>query len=158
VTDAPATVRIVPAGDILALDLWDAADAPDRTGTRAIRVEPRRWWLFDPTTDATTPFATRGALAPIGGGLMRADLTGPGWRALLSVSGLFDVDHPDFGPGSVAATVIHHVPVWIVVIADDACEVYCAASYAPALTDLWRDTIGAANVVACQTPTPSRIT
>ena len=136
--EAPVTLAMAPAGDIVALDLWAGA-MPD-LGIRTLRVEPRRWWLFD-AAGHDIDVGDNGALAPIGGGLMRATFTGPGWRALLMVSGVFDAENPKFATGQVAATVIHHVPVWIAPIAADACEVYFATSYNTGLIALWRRSI-----------------
>ena len=132
VTDV--AVAMAPAGDVLALDLWDGE--PAATGARALRVELRRWWLIDAGGSFPDPGGD-GALAAIGGGLVRATLAGAGWRALLMRAGWFDVENPRFGPGDVAATVIHHVPVWIAPLAADACEVYLPASHATALARLW---------------------
>ena len=130
-----ASFHLAPARAVIAIDLWEG-DLPPLPG-RAIRVEPRRWWLLD--GGDSPAIGDRGAAAPIGGGLIRATLTGPDWRALLSVSGFLDTEM--LRAGDVAATVIHHVPVRIVVTADDACEVYFAASYADTLDDLWRHAI-----------------
>ncbi len=139
---------------MVVLDLWSDA-VPDLGIGRAVQVEPRRWWLFDrgpgagpardpgPQTGETGSSGARDAPGPgasltaIGGGLMRATLTGPGWRALLMIAGVFDAEDPGFGPGDCAATVIHHVPVWIMPVATDCAEVYFAASYAAGLVDLW---------------------
>jgi sarcosine oxidase gamma subunit len=137
VIEAPVLLHVAPAGDIIALDLWSGT-VPD-LGVRTLQVEPRRWWLFGGGSAAN--IAARiddtGALAPIGGGLVRATFTGSAWRALLMVSSFFDAENPAFGPGDVAATVIHHVPVWIAPVATDVCEVYFAASYAHDLVGLW---------------------
>lgn len=150
--DDRVTLTIAPAGDVIALDLWGAGDPRDALiGIRHIQAEPRRWWLFDAAGRADAVAARigdAGALTAMGGGLMRATLTGPGWRALLTISGLFDCENPGFGPGAVAATIIHHVPVLIAVTGDLACEVYFAASYAPTLVELWANAIGAENVTA----------
>ena len=143
-------IAVAPAGDVIALDLWSDADATTLIGGVAmLKVEPRRWWLLgaaDRGAELEAAIADHGALAPIGGGLVRATITGPGWRGLLMVAGLFDAEDPGFGPGAVAATVLHHVAVRIAVTGEDRCDVYCAASYAPALIDLWRNAIGADSV------------
>lgn len=128
-------LTVAPAGDLMILDLWDDA-TPDLAGLRAIRVEPRRWWLIDNGAAASERFGD-GALIASGGGFVRATLTGPGWRALLMIAGVFDAEDPAFGPGDCAATLIHHVPVWIAPLAADRAEVYFAASYAAGLIDLW---------------------
>lgn len=133
------TLTIAPAGDIVAVDLWSDT-APDFGAVRAVRVEPRRWWLIDAgetVAAIVAAVADDGAATAIGGGLIRATLAGPGWRALLMVAGVFDAEDPAFGPGAAAATIIHHVPVWIVPVADDCAEVFFAASYARGLVELW---------------------
>ncbi len=127
-------VAFAPAGDVLALDIW-VGDTPPFAGIRALQVEPRRWWLFDAGSRASDP-GDDGALAPIGGGLVRATLTGD-WRDTLMLAGWFDAENPRFGPGDVAATIIHHVPVWITPVADETCDVYFPASYAQTLAHLW---------------------
>jgi len=141
------SVTTAPAGDVIVLDLWGADAPPAEPAIRLLQVEPRRWWLIgagERTADLAARIVDGGAVTPIGGGLVRATLTGPGWRGLLMVSGCFDAEDPTFGIGQVAATTIHHIPVWIAVTGDMACEVYMASSYAPALTDLWADAIGPA--------------
>lgn len=126
-------LQVGPAGDITVVDLWDdtvpAFDAP------AIQVEPRRWWVFGPADPGEA-----GAAAPIGGGMVCVRIAGD-WRALLMVSGIFDFEDPAFGPGDVAATVIHHVPVWVVPAADGSCAIYFRASLAAGLVELWRAAI-----------------
>lgn len=134
-----ATVAFAPARDVAVLDLWDG-DPPPVVG-RMVRVEPRRWWLLDAGDDrdaVAAAVAGRGALTPIGGGLIRATITGPAWRDLLSVSGLFDTGEGGFPIGAHAGTVIHHVPVHIVAVDRAICEAYVATSYAPTLEELWR--------------------
>lgn len=135
-TDALVAVAWTAARDLFVIDLWDGTPP---AGPALLQVEPRRWWVTSSAdADAIAPaIAGHGALMPIGGGLARATLTGPGWRALLMVSGCFDAEAPAFAPGHVAATVIHHVPVWIAPIGDDAANVYCANSYVYTLADLW---------------------
>ena len=138
-------LSIEPAGDVIALDVWEGE--PNLDGLRALKVEPRRWWLIGAAAQAEALAATlgdNGTLAPIGGGLVRATLIGPGWRELLTVSGIFDAEDPGFGPGGVAGTVIHHVAVRIAPISATSCEVYFASSYAPSLIELWQRAIGVA--------------
>ena len=138
-------LSVAPAGDVIALDMWEGE--PNLDGLRALKVEPRRWWLIGAAAQADALAASlgdTGALAPIGGGLVCATLTGPGWRELLTISGIFDVEDPGFGPGDVAGTVIHHVAVRIAPTSDTSCEVYFASSYATGLVDLWQRAIGVA--------------
>jgi heterotetrameric sarcosine oxidase gamma subunit len=139
------TFALAPAGDVLALDLWDGGAPPPAPTLRLLHAEPRRWWVIgagDAAEALAAAVGERGALAPIGGGLVRARLDGPGWRWLLSVSGWLDTADPAFGRGRLVGSVIHHVPVWIDAISDDACEVYLPSSYAATLADLWQRAIG----------------
>ncbi len=131
-----ASFRLAPAREVVAVDTWDG-DLPLLPG-RAIQVEPRRWWLFDSVDpDAIRDaIAGRGAAAAIGGGLVCATITGPAWRDLLSVSGFLDTEM--LREDEAVGTVIHHVPVRVLVTGDRACEVYFAASYAGTLDELWQ--------------------
>lgn len=134
-----ATVAFAPARDVTVLDLWEG-DLP-AIAVGAMQVEPHRWWLIDRSEAAEEierEIAGRGVLVPIGGGLIRATISGPGWRDLLSVSGFFDVHDPGFGAGSAASTVIHHVPVRIRVTGESSCDVFFATSYASTLAELWQ--------------------
>ncbi|WP_229733174.1 sarcosine oxidase subunit gamma family protein [Sphingomonas psychrolutea] len=139
-SDPSVAFSMAAAGDVIALDRWDAAPPDVAAGTRLLQVEPRRWWLIGAcaqTDTLTAQIGDTGALSPIGGGLTRATLTGAGWREVLTISGCFDVEDPRFGVGKIAATTLHHVPVWIAPTGDEMCEVYLANSYAPTLHELW---------------------
>jgi sarcosine oxidase gamma subunit len=151
VTDAPVSVAIEPAGDVVVLDLWDGALPSLDPAIATLSIEPRRWWLIG-AAGISVEIAERGTLTAIGGGLMRATLTGPGWRGLLTISGCFDSESPGFATGKIAATVIHHVPVWIAVTSDTTCDVYFAASYAATLAELWTKAIGATAAPAPSLP------
>ena len=130
-------VALASTGNLVVVDLW-SGDESLLGDLPRIRVEPRRWWLFDPDPATLAGrLADHGTSAPIGGGLVRATIAGPGWRALLMLAGLFDAEHPDFITGSVASTIIHHVPVRIAVTSEASCDVYFAASFAPTLIALW---------------------
>ena len=139
VTDPHVSISIAPAGDVVVLDMWGEG-APTLHGVRAMQVEPRRWWLVDPGSKIgaiTTALGDKGAITPIGGGLMRATLTGSGWRSQLMISGVFDAENPSFKPGDCAATIIGHVSVWIDVIGAESAHVYFAASQRMALEHAW---------------------
>ena len=139
VIDPDVMISIAPAGDVVVLDIWGQG-APTLHGVRAMQVEPRRWWLVDPGSKIeaiTNTLGDTGAITPIGGGLMRATLTGPGWRSQLMISGVFDAENPDFKPGDCAATIIGHVSVWIDVIGEETAHVYFAASQRGDMEQLW---------------------
>lgn len=139
-----ARVTFAPARDIVAVDLWDGS-LPETPAVRTVRVEPNRWWLIDAgarVAEIAAAIADRGACTPIGGGFVRATLSGPGWRDLLSLSGFLDTGPHAMPPDAVARTVLHHVAVTMLVTRDTECEVYCAASYAPTLQALWHGATG----------------
>ena len=139
VTDPDVSISIAPAGDVDVLDMWGDGD-PLLHGVHAMQVEPRCWWLIDvgdKIQAITETLRENGAITPIGGGLMRATLTGPGWRSQLMISGVFDAENPGFKPGDCAATIIGHVSVWIDVISDETARVYFAASLRGDMEQLW---------------------
>jgi heterotetrameric sarcosine oxidase gamma subunit len=146
------------AGDVLALELWDAAGAApvaqalgfalppagasagdDRC--RAMRFEPNVWLVEGSGVDRAALAAAvdaHGAVTPIGGGLVRVILRGAGWRALLMHDGVFDAESPAFAPGCTAATVIAHVAVRLNVVSEDRCDALVPASLAEGLIGRWR--------------------
>ena len=138
-TEPALAITIAPAGEIVVLELWSEA-LPRLAGVSAMQVEPRRWWLLAPGEQLASIAQTLGgygALTPIGGGLMRATLRGPGWRAQLMIGGLFDAESGDFKTGDCAATLLHHTPVWINVVSADEAHVYFAASLTEDIRALW---------------------
>lgn len=147
--DEPVRIVVAPAGDVVLLDLW-AGDVAALCGEiPRLQVEPRRWWLIgagDRIAAVEARIGDNGALAPIGGGLVRATITGPGWRSLLMIAGLFDAEDPGFATGSTVSTVIHHIAIRIAVTGAEACDVYATASYAPALIDHWSRAAGRESV------------
>lgn len=155
--DEAVQIAVAPAGDIVLLDLW-SGDVETLCGDiPRLQVEPRRWWLLgtrDRLEALETRIADHGALAPIGGGLVRATICGPGWRSLLMVAGLFDAEDPAFTTGSVVSTIIHHIAVRIAVTAPEACDVYFTASFAPALIEHWSRAAGPHSIAVDPTMTP----
>lgn len=139
-----ADVTFAPVRDLVAVDLWEGS-LPETPEIRAVKVEPARWWLIDAgslAAEIADAVADRGAVTPIGGGFVRATLSGSGWRDLLSVSGFLDTGAHALPPGAVARTVLHHVAVTVLVTRDTECEVYCAASCARTLQALWHGATG----------------
>ena len=138
-TESGVSITIAPAGEVIVLDLWAGA-LPDLGDVAVMKVEPKRWWLLGPGSalaEIEAVLGENGASTPIGGGLMRTELTGPGWRAQLMIGGLFDAEDPAFGPGQCAATQLHHAPVWIEVLSEDAANVYFPASLLDDMRHLW---------------------
>ena len=138
-TEPSVEITFIPAGEIIVLDRWDDL-RPDVSGVTALQVEPRRWWLINPGENLAVIAQTlgdNGALTAIGGGLVRATLTGPGWRTQLMISGLFDAEDTAFKPGDCAATLIHHTPVWLHAISEGEAHVYLAGSLLDDMQHLW---------------------
>ncbi len=138
-TEPDVEITVMPAGQIIVLDLWDEGE-PDLGGASAMKVEPQRWWLIEPGEKLAAvkqALGDRGALTAIGGGLVRATMIGPGWRAQLMISGLFDAEDPTFKPSDCVATLIHHTPVWIHAISEDEAHVYLSASLLDDMKQLW---------------------
>ncbi|MFM9977107.1 MAG: sarcosine oxidase subunit gamma [Sphingomonadaceae bacterium] len=137
-TEAALRITFAPARDVVVLDCWEGQ--PDFAGARAMRVEPQRWWLIDSgpaQASIANALGDRGALTPIGGGLVRATLEGKGWRAQLMIGGAFDAEDPGFGVGQCAATLFGHTSVWIDVVAEERAHVYFAASHLQDIMHLW---------------------
>lgn len=116
---------------IMVVDYWNEVQ-PIFDGFTVIQVEPKKWWVI--ADDMKAPelektVADNGAITPIGGGLLRASLKGERWREALMVGGWFDAENAEFSCGATAATLLHHIPVWLHVSAPHQCDVYYAASY-----------------------------
>ncbi len=147
-----------PAGALFALDLWHSADpaavaaaislalpAPgqaveDERGT-VLRLSRQRWWLLgDGFADLAhdSALTDHGVISAVGGGWTRVQMTRPDWRALLMTSGLIDAEHPDFGPGSTAISLLCHVRCVIHVRAAQACDIFVPASYTDHCLAQWR--------------------
>ena len=138
-TDSDVSISIAPADDVVVLDMW-GDDLPALHGIHAMHVEPRRWWLVDAGDKIkiiTEALGDEGAIAPIGGGLLRATLTGPSWRSQLMISAVFDAENPNFKAGDCAATIIGHSSVWIDVISAESAHAYFAASLRGDMERLW---------------------
>jgi sarcosine oxidase gamma subunit len=138
-TDPALTISIAPAGEVVVFDYW-GCDKPDMTGLHAIKVEPRRWWIIGAGAaldDTEKTLSENGVLTPIGGGLMRAKLIGPGWRSRLMTSAVFNAEDLSFTSGDCVATIIHHTSVVIDVISANEAHVYFAASQLGDIEHLW---------------------
>jgi len=106
-------------------------------GSTLMRFEPAVWLVEGDVAGLAKVLGVDGALTPIGGGIVRVRLSGPGWRRLLMEGGVFDAECPAFAPQCCAATVIDHVNVRLHVEAEDACLAYVPASYANDLIEFW---------------------
>ena len=159
------TITPLPAAPLHALEIWsdpqgvatrfEAATgfALPRLGSsggsdalRLMRFEPTVWLVDGDAGGLPAILGDDGALTAIGGGIVRVRLSGPGWRNLLMVGGMFDAESPSFAPGSSAATIIDHVAVRLHVVSEDACEAYVPASFSAGLIHFWQQ--AAATLVA----------
>lgn len=144
---------------LVALEIWgDGAAVQNRWGAalpapcrsawvgeqRVIWWEPNTWLLGAPLealaqneADLRGAVGADGAVTDLSGAFTRICVTGPLWRDLLMIGGVFDAESPGFGPGCIAGTVIHHLPVRLDVISDDAVNAYIAPSYAEDLLHHW---------------------
>jgi heterotetrameric sarcosine oxidase gamma subunit len=111
---------------------------------RVLWLEPAVWLLRAPRAEAaalseklSTVLGEDGAVTDISGGLVRRRITGPSWRGLLMIGGVFDAESRDFGPGCVAGTVIEHMAVRLDVIDAETVDAYVAPSYAHDLFHFW---------------------
>jgi heterotetrameric sarcosine oxidase gamma subunit len=73
------------------------------------------------------------AVSDVSGAWRRIDLAGPIWREVLMVGGVFDAESASFGPGALAATMLHHAPVMIHARSENEASVYVAPSFAQGL-------------------------
>lgn len=155
------TITILPAAPLHAFEIWSApaqvaarfeaaigfALAPmghsaGNDSLRVIRYEPMVWLVEGNAAALPAILNDDGGVTAIGGGVMRVRLSGPGWRALLMESGVFDAESRDFAPGCSAATIINHVAVRLHVVSEDACDAYVPASFSAGLVHFWKEAVG----------------
>ena len=148
-----------PSQSLLGLEIWgDRAVVGVRLGAalpascRSADMGARRllWWEPDvwiarTTLDDRATFETvlanaldgEGAMTDLSGAFVRLRVSGNLWRELLMIGAVFDAESAAFGPGSVAGTVIHHLPVRLDVVDPATLHVYVAPSYADDLLHHW---------------------
>lgn len=142
VTDKRTTVRPLPPAALIAFDIWGDPSRPPwpgepEDGWRVIRVEPTVWWLTGPLDGAEAMLARLesalgddGGVTDLTGGFVRIGVAGPAWREVLMIGGVFDAESPQFGPGSTAGTLLHHIAVRYDVVSNDEVHIFLAPSYA----------------------------
>lgn len=146
----------MPPAGLIALELWTAEGAGfQRAGEalgwslpglgrsadlgeewRALRVEPTVWWLSGPYADLPSRLAfleavlgDSGAVTDLSGAFMRVAVSGPLWRDLLMIGGVFDAEDTAFGPGATAGTILRQIGVRHDVVADDRVHIHLPPSY-----------------------------
>ncbi len=162
--DLPRGVCVEPAAHdaLLLVEVWGApcvvesrlgaslptpGQALAQTGWRALWWERATWLIRAAAGEETLAKLSiavegEGAVTDVSGAFRRIVLRGPAWRPLLMIGGVFDAESPNFGPGCVAGTVIHHMPVRIDVLSSTTAEAYVPPSYAEALLHHWRGAAG----------------
>ncbi len=111
---------------------------------RLVWLEPLTWLVRAPDAQGAAvlakieeALASDGGACDISGALVRTRITGPAWRTLLTIGGVFDAEADTFGLGCMAATVIAHAPVRLDVISKTEIDAYTPPSYAPDLFEFW---------------------
>jgi len=151
------TITVLPAAPLHALEIWsNAAPVAKRfkeaagfalpaigcsdgnDALRLIRYEPTVWLAEGDVSALSGLLADDGALTAIGGGIVRVQLSGKGWRTLLMEGGVFDAENPNFASGCSVATIIDHVNVRLHVVDDDICHAYVPLSYSEAMIHFWK--------------------
>jgi heterotetrameric sarcosine oxidase gamma subunit len=152
------TITALPAAPLHVFEIWGnpavvakrfeaasgfALPAMGRSsGTNAltlIRYEPTIWLVEGDVSPLAEVLGEDGALAAIGGGIVRVLLKGQSWRALLMEGGVFDAENPAFSVGCSAATIIDHVNVHLYVLSEDSCLAYVPLSYSAGLIHFWEE-------------------
>lgn len=110
------TIARLPAEPLYALEIWGNAKAVAARFAKAMgldlpsmgqassqglvtlmRFEPTVWLVEGDVSGIESTLADDGALTAIGGGVVRVEFSGPGWRRLLMEGGVFDAENPGFG-------------------------------------------------------------
>jgi heterotetrameric sarcosine oxidase gamma subunit len=157
VTVTNVTITPLPAAPLHALEIWSnpvAVAKRFKTATRLdlpgmgrsaatetfclIRFEPTVWLVEGDASIFPAILGDDGVLTAIGGGIIRVQLSGNGWRTLLMEGGVFDAENPAFSAGCSAATIIGHVNVRLHVVSDDACIAYVPLSFSRSLIHFWK--------------------
>lgn len=157
VTVTEVTITTLPAAPLHALEIWSSPvavagrlkaetniDLPPLGRSAAtdafclIRFEPTVWLVEGDSSSLAPILGDDGALTQIGGGIVRVQLSGKGWRTLLMEGGVFDAENLNFAEGCSAATIIDHVNVRLHVVSDDACNAYVPLSYSHSLIHFWK--------------------
>jgi len=126
----------------LGLDLPGPGQSAQAGGFRILWREPSVWLLTGADLSETglqTIAADCGGVAEVTSGFARIVLQGEAWRSLLTVGAFLDVEHPDFGPGRTAATLIHHTPVLLDVQDPLTVVAYVPRSYGHEMLHFWQD-------------------
>ncbi len=148
----PLEIVVLAPEPLMQIEVWgDLAAVEGRLGAtlptagrsetlNAARVmwwEPKVWLVRGASSDLADILAEDGAAIDVAGAFSRLRITGPAWRELLMIGGVFDAESPTFGPDCIAGTVISHLPVRLDVIDVHSVDAYTPPSYAAELAHHW---------------------
>ncbi len=148
----PLEITVLPSEPLTQIEVWGDVAAVEgslgavlpkvgrSTTLNASRImwwEPKVWLVRGTSTDFAEVLAGDGAAIDVTGAFSRLRITGPDWRELLMIGGVFDAESPAFAPDCIAGTVIHHLPVRLDVIAPQTVDAYTPPSYAAELAHHW---------------------
>jgi len=145
-------IAVLPSEPLTHIEVWgDVAAVERRLGaplpkagqsvtlgaSRVMWWEPKVWLVRGASTDWAEILTEDGAAIDVTGAFSRLRITGPEWRELLMIGGVFDAESPAFAPDCIAGTVIHHLPVRLDVIDAQTVDAYTPPSYAAELAHHW---------------------
>jgi sarcosine oxidase subunit gamma len=107
-----------------------AARAEAGKGGPVLWAEPTVMLVSGDAAALEEALGAHAAVSDVSGAWRRIDVTGPIWREVLMVDGVFDAESERFGPGALAATMLHHAPVMIHAQSETEASVYVAPSFA----------------------------
>jgi heterotetrameric sarcosine oxidase gamma subunit len=150
------TIATMSPEPLVQIEIWGDRDAVERrlgaalppagraTTLNALRLmwwEPKVWLVRGSGDDLPARLADAlgddGAEFDVTGAFSRLRIAGAAWRDLIMIGGVFDAESPAFAPGSLAGTVIHHLPVRLDVIDAQTVDAYTPPSYAAELLHHW---------------------
>ncbi len=159
----PLEIAILPPEPLTQIEIWGdlaavehllgaalptAGRSMTQNGSRVMWWEPKVWLVRGTSTDFAEVLAEESAAIDVTGAFSRLRITGPDWRELLMIGGVFDAESPTFGPDCIAGTVIHHLPVRLDVIDAQTVDAYTPPSYAAELAHHWEVAARRIGVVA----------
>ncbi|MBM3519799.1 MAG: hypothetical protein FJX63_03355 [Alphaproteobacteria bacterium] len=124
-----------------------AGALPEKVGQAVAREErtifcigPRQFWFVGPAgDDIGAKLDGSAAVTPLSNGRTRILIAGAPARDVLAKGLALDFHPSAFGPGTFALAGLHHTPVLIHCIADDAFHLYAMRTFAMSVWDWLRD-------------------
>jgi sarcosine oxidase subunit gamma len=110
----------------------DIGQAQEADGRILFLTGPRQLWVVsnEPLTLTADKALT---ITPLSASRTRIEVEGPAARAILAKSIAVDFAHDAFRPGHFVMSGIHHTPVLVHCVGDDAFHVYAMRTFAQAV-------------------------